>query len=145
MTLLDKMTVEDLLKIRKMTKDDAERYLAQFRLSPDETKQARKLITIKDKHHDSRLWLATAWLLGASFAQLGRDKRVTKQSVMSQVDKVLPIEEREKGRISGIALTLEALSEYKVAFFENVDTLTDMTPQEAASWLLSHTSLDVAR
>lgn len=142
MTLLDKMSVDDLMRVRKMAKDEAERYLSSFGLSHEEKLVARKLITVKDKHHDNRLWLATAWLLGASFAQLARDKGVTKQSVMVQVDKLLPIEERRGGRVSGIALSLEALSEYKVMFFENVSTLTDFTPKEAALWLLGNTNLD---
>lgn len=142
MTLLDKMSVDDLMRVRKMNKDEAERYFDSFGLTHEDKLVARKLVTVKDKHHDSRLWLATAWLLGASFAQLARDKGVTKQSIMVQVDKILPKEEREGGRVSGIALSLEAMSEYKVIFFENITVLTDFTPKEAALWLLSNTSLD---
>lgn len=142
MTLLDKMTVDDLIKVRKMNPDEAERFFKAHNLTPEEIISARKLVTVKDKHHDSRLWLCVGWLLGASFAQLARDKGVTKQSVMVQVDKMLPIEERRRGRISGLALSLEAMSEYKVAFFENIDTLTNYTPKEAALWLLENTSLD---
>jgi hypothetical protein len=143
MTILDKMSVDDLMKVRKMNKGEAEQYLKSFNLTHEEVVTARKLVTVKDKHHDNRLWLATAWLLGATFAQLARDKGVTKQSVMVQVDKLLPLEERKAGRMSGMALSLEALSEYKVKFFESIGTITDFTPKEAALWLLTHTSLDI--
>lgn len=142
MTLLDKMTVDDLIKVRKMNPDEAERFFRAHSLTPEEIISARKLVTVKDKHHDSRLWLSVGWLLGASFAQLARDKGVTKQSVMVQVDKLLPLEERRKGRTSGLALSLEAMSEYKVGFFDNIDTLTNYTPREAAQWLLENINLD---
>lgn len=142
MDLLDKVTIDDLMKIKKMDRDEAARFLDRFKLTPSELNTAMKLVKPRDKHFDNRLWLSVGWLLGASFAQLARDKGVAKQSVMVQVDKLLPLEERRKGRLSGGALSLEALSEYKVAFFENLDTIRDLTPKEAAIWLLEHTSLD---
>ena len=141
MALLDKMSVDELMRVRKMKPTEAETFLATKGLTQSELQQARKLVVIKDKHHDQRLWLATAWLLGASFAQLARDKGVTKQSIMNQVDKMIPQEERAAGRIGG-AVSLEGMSEYKVMFFENLDTLRDLNPKEAATWLISHTSLD---
>lgn len=143
MALLDKMTVDDLVAVRKMAEPEALKFLAQFNLSASEMTQAKQLVLVKDKHHDNRLWLSTAWLLGATFSQLAKDKGVTKQSVMNQVDKLIPVEERKNGRIAG-AMSYEALSEYKVMFFENIDTLRELNPKEAASWLISHTSLDAA-
>lgn len=142
MALLDKMSVEDLLKYRKMGDPTAaEDFLKQFNLSGSELAQIKGLVKKKDKHADARLWLATAWMLGASFSMLAKDKGVTKQSIMNQVDKLIPVDERARGRIGG-ALSFEAMSEYKVMFFENLDTLGDLSPKEAAGWLINHVSLD---
>lgn len=141
MALLDKMSVDDLMKVRKMGPEDAIKFLGTFELSATEMSQAKKLVQVRDKNYDNRLWLTTAWLLGASFPMLAKDKGVTKQSVMVAVDKLLPTEERAKGRIGGM-LSYEALSEYKVVFFENIDTIRNLSPKEAAGWLITNTSLD---
>src|SRR5688572_26438659 len=101
MALLEKMTVDDLMKVRRMKSPEAEAFLKEFNLSAAEMSQAKQLVQVRDKHHDSRLWLSTAWMLGASFSMLAKDKGVTKQSIMNQVDKLLPVDERAKGRISG--------------------------------------------
>jgi hypothetical protein len=141
MALLDKMSVDDLMKVRKMKAADALEFLDTFNLSGPELSQAKKLVQVQDKHHDNRLWLATAWLLGASFSMLAKDKGVAKQSIMNQVDKLIPVEERAKGRIGGM-MSYEALSEYKVAYFEHVDELRSLSPKEAAGWLITNVSLD---
>lgn len=141
MALLDKMTVDDLMKVRKMRGPEADDFLGKFNLSAAEMTQAKQLVQVHDKHHPARLWLATAWMLGASFSMLAKDKGVTKQSIMNQVDKLIPVDERAKGRVSG-SLTFEAMSEFKVAFFENLDTLVSMAPKEAAAWLIQHVHLD---
>lgn len=141
MALLDKMSVADLVKVRKMNSSEASEFIQHFNLSSSELSQARKLFQLRDKHHDNRMWLSVGWLLGASFAQLARDKGVSKQSIMNSVDKLIPLEERKNGRMGGF-LSLEAMAEYKVMFFENLETLTYLHPKEAASWILSHTSLD---
>lgn len=141
MALLDKMSVDDLMRVKKMKAPEAETFLRKFNLSAAEMTQAKQLVQVRDKHHDSRLWLSTAWMLGASFSMLAKDKGVTKQSIMNQVDKLIPVDERAKGRLGG-GLSFEAMSEYKVAFFENLDTLGDKDPKEAATWLINHTSLD---
>jgi hypothetical protein len=39
-------------------------------------------------------------------------------------------------------LSYEAFSEYKLSFFENLDTLRTLSPKEAAGWLISNVSLD---
>lgn len=141
MALLDKMSVDDLMKVRKMDTAEALKFLDTFELSATELQQAKKLLQVKDKNYDNRLWLTTAWLLGASFPMLAKDKGVAKQSIMVAVDKLLPAEERAKGRIGGM-LSYEAMSEYKVAFFENLDTIRSLPPKEAAGWLISNVSLD---
>ena len=141
MALLDKMSVDDLMKVRKMDTAEALKFLDTFELSATELQQAKKLLQVKDKNYDNRLWLTTAWLLGASFPMLAKDKGVAKQSIMVAVDKLLPAEERAKGRIGGM-LSYEAMSEYKVAFFENLDTIRSLPPKEAAGWLITNVSLD---
>lgn len=141
MALLDKMSVDDLMRVRKMNNAQAMEFLGTFNLSGPELSQAKKLVQVQDKHHDNRLWLSAAWLLGASFSMLAKEKGVTKQSIMNQVDKLIPVEERAKGRIGGM-LSYEGLSEYKVAFFENIDTIRDLSPKEAAGWLITNVSLD---
>ncbi len=141
MALLDKMSVDDLMRVKKMKAPEAEAFLGNFNLTASELSQAKTLVQVRDKHHDSRLWLSTAWMLGASFSMLAKDKGVTKQSIMNQVDKLIPVDERAKGRIGG-ALSFEAMAEYKVKFFENLDELGPMNPKEAATWLINHTSLD---
>lgn len=72
---------------------------------------------------------------------LARDKGVAKQSIMASVEKLLPVEIRREGRLGAIH-SLEVMSEYKVKFFENIDTLTDMSPKDAASWLITNTDID---
>lgn len=141
MALLDKMAVDDLMRVRKMGADDALKFLGEFNLSATELQQAKNLVQVKDKNYDNRLWLTTAWLLGASFPMLAKDKGVSKQSIMVAVEKLLPAEERAKGRIGGM-LSYEAMSEYKVAFFENLDHIRTLPPKEAAGWLITNVSLD---
>lgn len=141
MALLDKMTVDELMRVRKMKAPEAETFLQTKNLTASEMSQAKALVMVRDKHHDSRLWLSTAWMLGASFSMLAKDKGVTKQSIMNQVDKLIPVDERAKGRVGG-ALSFEAMSEYKVLFFSNLDTVGNLNPKEAATWLINHASLD---
>lgn len=141
MALLDKMSVDDLMRVKKMVSSEAETFLKKFNLTASEMSQAKALVMVRDKHHDSRLWLATAWMLGASFSMLAKDKGVTKQSIMNQVDKLIPVDERAKGRVGG-NLSFEAMGEYKVKYFSNLDQFGDMGPKEVAAWLINHTSLD---
>lgn len=150
--LLDVLSIDQLTALRRMEERDGEAFLANFRLSPELLETARKLykpsvveVVTKaavSRHPDSRMWQAVGWALGASFADLARDRGVSKQSVMNQVDYVIPLPVRKNHwRRPGI-LPFEHLAEYKIAYFSNVEHLRSLNPKEAAQWLIEHVTLD---
>lgn len=143
MAIQDKLKIDELLKIRRMGKSAARRYLTGFDLDPTETAQALSLALDEepDKENDTRLWMAVAHVLGASFAEIAADYRVARQSVLARVDRILPVTTRRRKRIS-LTLPLEHYAEYKVKFFENVDDLRHLPPEEIGVWLYANTSLD---
>jgi hypothetical protein len=145
MGLTDKVPVDTLIRIRRMPREEAQKLLDAYDLDAEEREQAEKLVapvttTLGNPKWDNRLWVVVAFLLGASYRQIAKDKNVSRQTTFAQVTRVLSDEEK-KERLNPY-ISLEAYSEYKVAFFENVDSLRNMTPQEAAMWLFLNVKLD---
>jgi hypothetical protein len=143
MALTDKVSVDTLMRVRKMPRDDAKALLDKYDLSPEEWEQAEKLLDPPPEGNpkwDNRLWVGVAWLLGASNRQIAMDKGVTRQTIFDQVTRFLSPEDK-KARLRGY-LSLESYSTYKVAFFENVEKLRTMTPAQAAMWLFVTVDLD---
>lgn len=84
---------------------------------------------------DRPLWLAAAWLCGASYSVLAMLEGVSEQAIQQSVTRSMPsAEERHTHRL-GYRLPSERIEELKVRYYENVLTLRGMTPVECAKWL----------
>jgi hypothetical protein len=141
--LTDKVPIETLIRLKKIPVGDAKKLLDAYELTDDERAQAEKLLspsTLGNPKWDNRLWVVVAYLLGASYRQIALEKGVSRQTTYAQVTRVLS--DSEKRERLNPHMSLEAYSTYKVNFFENVDKLRNMTPQEAAMWLFLNTDLD---
>ena len=84
-----------------------------------------------------RLWLASAWLMGASYRQLGVLHDVTHNTILQSVNKAIPVEDR-KGKRLRFSMKPSELVWYREQFQQNVQELRDMQPLQAGAWLLSH-------
>lgn len=145
MTLTSKMTVEELISIRKMTRSTAEEFISRFDLTPDELSAAHALMKDDkpyDPRMDNRMWVVVSYLLGASLRQIAKDKGVSPQSVFAQIERVIPDTNVRRMMRLKIVSTYEAMSEYKVKYFSNLETLRGRTPVDIATWLLANTELD---
>ena len=87
------------------------------------------------EYEKRRLWLATMWLLGASYRQLGAFEGVSHSSIVQSVNKVLPPGNRMLMRIL-TQTTPEAIEWYHNVFFSPTD-LPYESPRTLASWLIS--------
>ena len=151
--MIGPLSMTDLSALRKMTLKQADAYLAKFNLSVEDFMQIRPLIgkdldeqPIEPAHHPNyysirRLWFATGHLLGGSFRQLAYEAGISSPSVIQAVSRVLPTDGRAEKRIRQ-GIQYSQLLEYKVQFDVNLQTLINMTPVEAATWLNEHTQLD---
>ena len=146
MNLTQKMTIDQLVSIRKMPRAEAEKFIAKFDLTEEELTAARTLMQEEepiDPRVDNRTWVVVAYLLGASLRMIARDKGgVSPQSVYAQIERVIP-DTKERGLMRyRTALSYEAMAEYKVKYFEHVDELRGQKPADIAKWLVENTSLD---
>lgn len=157
--LLGSLTLDDLSKLRKFTQTEASIFLLDHELNPDELERAQALIgrdlgpgrtsilpefdyKPSTKYDPSRrFWIATAWLLGASWRQLASGYGITPQTTMNIASRILPVQTRQGIRLSK-ELSLEKLSTYFRKFTDNTHELLGLTPLQAAQWLLDHTDLD---
>lgn len=153
--MADDVPLQTLIGLRNKTLDEAKRILEPYKLDSEtmekylataKSSEPRQVLTIPASvanfDPDRKFWMAVAHLLGASFRQLGKFHSVTPQTVISYVDKVLPVETRAAMRLQ-TKLSHEAVSEYHVSFIANRGHLRTCTPREAAEWLLANTQRDV--
>lgn len=136
----------DYHALRTMNHDTAERFLAQFEgITEDELSVAHTLIgrdldksparTVVSRYDpDRRLWLCAAHILGASLRQLGKLHGVSASTITQSIDKLLPVAIRDQSRFSRF-ITLERLSAFHVKYYQSLDIVRGMTPQECAQWL----------
>lgn len=146
MTLVQKMTIEELISVRRMKRSEAEEFIKKFDLTEEEVAAARQLMQDEepfDPRVDQRMWVVTAYLLGASLRMIARDKGgISPQSVHAQIERVIP-DAHERGMMRyRTALSYEAMAEYKVKYFENVEMLRSKSPGDIAKWLVENTQLD---
>ena len=148
--MIGPLSMSDLSALRKMTPKQADAYLAKFEISAEDFMQIRPLIgkdlsPVEGVHPNyysiRRLWFATGHLLGGSFRQLAYEAGISSPSVIQAVSRVLPTDGRAEKRIRQ-GIQYSQLLEYKVQFDVNLQTLINMTPVEAATWLNEHTQLD---
>jgi hypothetical protein len=151
--VLGTLTMEDLGKLRRMTRPDADMFLQPHTLSDQERKYVDALVG-KDLHahrstsvtvqvHDPTrpLWVTAAWLAGASWRQLARLHSIAPQTVMAAADRLLISPERQSLRLR-TQMSLESLDAYRKKFVSNAEHLQDLPPHEVAQWLLDNTELD---
>jgi len=137
MSVLGTLTMEDLSRIRRMGTADAELFLSRHDLSDEDRTIAMSLIG-KDKDRPDydkvrRHWLAAAWLLGASYRQLGAVHGVARQTIMDIVWRALP---EAPSRNRAVAqMSNEKLSHLRVFFNKHVERLIDLSIHEAAQWM----------
>jgi hypothetical protein len=150
--LLGDLTMEELSKLRRMSVVDAQLFLSHrgVSLTPDERERALALAG-RDRMLDApqspatnirRNWMTAAWLLGASFRQLGTLHDIAPQTAVSIIDRAMKSKERSAIRLAQ-GMSLEALSAFRARYNESLETLTGMTPLEIAQWLLDNTELDI--
>lgn len=84
---------------------------------------------------DRPLWLAAAWLCGASYSALAMLHAVSEQAIQQSVSRSMPdTAERHTHRL-GYRLTSERIEELRIKYYSNVHKLRGMTPVECATWL----------
>jgi hypothetical protein len=141
MSLLGSLTIEDLTRIRKMSMPDAELFLSRHTLTDAERTSALALAG-KDVEPASylsvrRQWMTVAWLLGASYRQIGTLHGIARQTVMDIVDRTMPIADRRAAR-HATECSLEKLSYYRSLFNKNIEMLSGLTTNEAAQWMVDN-------
>lgn len=144
MSLIDKIPIEDMLKLRKMPRAEGLKFLERFNLGEEDLATAQSLFQDDepeaDTRYDNRKWVVAAYLLGATYRQIAVDKGVSRQSVFDMVDRVLP-QKAQRKRLNQ-EISLEAMGEYKVAYFDHIDSLRHKSPEEIALWLYATVELD---
>lgn len=150
--------MELMLKVPKMTIEDATKYLASLDLTDDErvTLLAKAGTKLRGKpkpvereqvisYHidpDRPLWLVAAYLLGASLRQLALLHGVQHTTILQSINKVMPGPERAMKRIK-FTMTFEALSEYHHQYYSYLDDVRFLKqPLKVAEWLNNTTELD---
>lgn len=147
-----KMSMEQLITVRKMQRADAELYLTQFDLSEEDYAKALELAgrDVKPTGYDSgaspvhayskdrRLWISAAWLLGASYRKLAALHGVSHQTVADSMRRLLP---PGTTRVA-VDMKLEHLSAYYNTYKKEIEHLRGMEPAAVAEFLQSHTDLD---
>lgn len=149
--LIGSLSMDDLGKLRKMTRPMADAFLISHTLSDVERARVNDLIgrdlqqsqPISVQVHDPNrgLWMISAWLAGASWRQLARYHGIAPQTVMNIADRRLTSSERQSQRLKS-SMSLEALDTYHASFIKNLEKFALMRPQEVAQWLLDNTELD---
>lgn len=158
--LIDLIGVENIVRLRRLYKDEVEQFLVSFLdeplseehyelvigLAKDRGKQTIRgkstayEIAVKAQRTRS-LFIASAWLAGASWNQVGLLFDIKRQSAMASGIRFLPIDqtERQESRISTEPVTLETLSAWYDWFMMNLDTIEvqDYTARKIASHLLT--------
>ena len=86
-------------------------------------------------YHKRRVCMASLWLLGGSWSQIGALYEVTRQTVQQVSGKLLS---PDRTRIASNC-THERLSEYNATFWQNSEELSQMSLVDAAAWLLTNT------
>lgn len=90
----------------------------------------------KPPNPDRGLWLASAWLCGASYSLLALLDGVSEQAIQQSVSRSMPsAEERHINRM-GYGMSRERAEALRVRYNSNVVMLREMTPVECARWLL---------
>lgn len=146
---------EEIKIIRGLSKGDAELWLAaKFPgLTSDDKEIALRLAgrdlktlppaTSNSKYDPTRrLWLAAAWLMGASWRNLAALHGVAGPTILLTVDRILPKEERQAQRL-GTRMSVDRIAMYRASFTANIQHLQSLTPLEIAQWLLDNTELDI--
>lgn len=88
---------------------------------------------------DRPLWLAAAWLCGASYSVLGAvHGGISEQAIQQSVNRSMPdVEERHTNRL-GYRISRSRVDALRVLFYENVMELRHMSPVDVARWLIDH-------
>ena len=76
MNLTEKITIEQLISVRKMKRTEAEKFIEKFDLTEEEVTAVRELMQDPepiDPRIDARKWVVVAYLLGASLRMIARD------------------------------------------------------------------------
>lgn len=84
----------------------------------------------------TRKWRAAAWLLGASYRDLGMFHSCSHASILQSINKELP-KDRLKLRLA-LELAPSALAWYYNQFQANVTKFRLLTPEQIAQWLTTN-------
>jgi hypothetical protein len=142
------LLLEEIHQLRKMTRQQAETFLRKFSLSSEEYNDLLPLIgrdlpasaTQRTLDYDPlvKLWYATVFLLGASYNTIARSAGCSSQNIQQIICRVL----RNRSLRLGARMSLEAYSEYRQAYYDNIARMDKLKPQECAEWLKENITLD---
>lgn len=86
-------------------------------------------------------WMATAWILGASFRMLAKLHGISAPTVVQVIDRFLESGKRNGMRL-GYQLTPDKISEYHANYYNNKLLLSKLSVVAAAVWLMQNTTVD---
>lgn len=155
-----KITLDELVAVRRMTAEQAAAYLSEFNLSPNQIEEIMKVqgraatviadavqpvvdyhMQVQREALPRRHWYTTAFLAGAAIRALAAMDNIQPQTVARTMDKLMTAAERHSKRLAD-KLSREAIAEYHTAYFNNVQMMISMTPEAAAQWLIDNVELD---
>lgn len=156
--LIEKVGVANIIKLRRMTKQEAEVLLSNLFAEPlpedeyalvmgitrnDVSEMKREPSTLYEEvmrgHRVRAQFIAGAWLAGASWNQLGQLFGVKRQSIMSSANRLLPNgAERMKARLSQESVAYGTVEAWWGWFQANPQILeSDMTVRKLATHFIT--------
>lgn len=102
---------------------------------PGQVESAPPKRTWRPPDPDRPLWLASAWLCGASYTALALLHGVSEQAIQQSVKRLIPNLEERHHRL-GYRLPTERVQALRIRYYDNVIMLRGMPPLECAKWLL---------
>lgn len=150
--MIGTLSMEDLARIRRMSRTDAEAFLTNHpTLSIDDKQRVLSLAGKSIEEQPAHIprgvvydrsrpkWFVTAWLMGASWRQLAWMHKIAPQTVVASADRVMSSPERQASRLAD-QMSPDKLSQYRAAYIET--DWGDATPVEIAKQLLFETDTD---
>jgi hypothetical protein len=116
--------------------DDVPIIRGSYKLTGTVTGRAGQVLW-KAPDPDRPLWLATAWLLGASYTALAMLHGVSPQAIQQSVYRIIPRAEDRHSHRLGFRLSSESIRAYQAMFYSHITTLRTLSPINAAKFLLA--------
>lgn len=145
-SLMQKIGLNKIHALRKMTADEILRMVNAFELTPEEKAYALSLARTATDLNGSRTvysarntFSAAVWVGGGSWRQLAMYWGVASSTIIQATSRLLPGDKwkRVQMRLTGI-ITHERIEVMWAAYIEHEDTVRHMPMAEIAQWLLDN-------